>query len=153
MAAWEKFVEPQALRTQGWSISAIAGHLGVSRVRVRRLLNGEGPGPAGPVGTADQFDEFAEFHRLRLSAIRLRGRPRCSMSRSSSAIPPRISRSPARSAPAGCGSEACRQTKTADRVLDGAECRTVHVCTCCSPLVRAVSRLSPVATPIVPSSS
>jgi transposase InsO family protein len=41
MLAWELVVEAEALRKQGWTISAIARHLGVTRVTVRQYLSGE----------------------------------------------------------------------------------------------------------------
>ena len=37
MLAWELVVEAEALRKQGWTISAIARHLGVTRSTVRQL--------------------------------------------------------------------------------------------------------------------
>jgi transposase len=67
MLAWELVVEAQALRSQGWSISAIARHLGVTRVTVRRYLNGEcTPGQRART-RLDPFEEFAQYARLRLS--------------------------------------------------------------------------------------
>lgn len=68
MLAWESFVEAQALRAQGWSISAIARHLGVTRLTVRRYLNGEHTPGQRARSTADVFEEFAEYCRLRLAA-------------------------------------------------------------------------------------
>jgi transposase len=51
MLTWDALVQAQALRAQGWSISAIARHLDVTRLTVRRYLNGERtPGQRGPVG-------------------------------------------------------------------------------------------------------
>jgi predicted transcriptional regulator len=41
MLASELVVEVQALRSQGWTVSAIARHLGVTPVTVRRYLSGE----------------------------------------------------------------------------------------------------------------
>jgi hypothetical protein len=83
MLAWEQVVEAKALRSQGWSISAIARHLGVTRVTVRRYLSGDAV-PGERVRSApDPFDEFAEYARLRLAVIRICGRPRCSTSWSS----------------------------------------------------------------------
>ena len=66
MLAWEQVVEAKALRSQGWSISAIARHLGVTRVTVRRYLSGEAvPGQRARPGP-DPFEQFAEYARLRL---------------------------------------------------------------------------------------
>ncbi|MBO0885268.1 MAG: helix-turn-helix domain-containing protein, partial [Mycobacterium sp.] len=60
-------MEAQALRKQGWSISAIARHLGVTRLTVRRYLNGERV-PGQRVRTVvDPFEEFAKYCRLRLA--------------------------------------------------------------------------------------
>lgn len=68
MLAWETLVEAQALRSQGWSISEIARHLGVTRVTVRRYLNGERvPGQRARM-VVDPFEEFTEYCRLRLAA-------------------------------------------------------------------------------------
>jgi transposase len=67
MLAWESLVEAQALRRQGWSVSAIARHLGVTRLTVRRYLNGERvPGQRART-VVDPFDEFGEYCRLRLA--------------------------------------------------------------------------------------
>lgn len=68
MLTWESLVEAQALRAQGWSISAIARHLDVTRLTVRRYLNGERvPGQRART-MVDPFEEFAEYCRLRLAA-------------------------------------------------------------------------------------
>lgn len=67
MLAWEAFVEAQALRAQGWSISAIARHLGVTRLTVRRYLSGERtPGQRSRSGV-DAFEEFTGYCRQRLA--------------------------------------------------------------------------------------
>jgi transposase len=68
MLAWEALVEAQALRAQGWSISAIARHLDVSRVTVRRYLNGEAVPGQRARSTVDPFEEYTEYCRLRLAA-------------------------------------------------------------------------------------
>ncbi|WUE08577.1 IS21 family transposase [Nonomuraea sp. NBC_00507] len=61
-------VEAQALRKRGWSISAIARHLGRSRPTIRAYLNGERvPGQRRRSG-ADPFEPYAEYCRLRLDA-------------------------------------------------------------------------------------
>ena len=66
MLSWEQDVEAHALRRQGWSISAIARHVGVDRKTVRAYLNGERtPGVRAPAGP-DQFGPFVEYCRLRL---------------------------------------------------------------------------------------
>lgn len=67
MLTWENCVEAQALRTKGWSISAIAAHLGHDRKTIRAYLNGERrPGerkPARPEG----MTEFLDYCRVRLT--------------------------------------------------------------------------------------
>jgi transposase len=68
MLTWEALVEAQALRSQGWSISAIARHLDVTRVTVRRYLNGEVTPGQRARAAADPFEEFVEYCRLRLTA-------------------------------------------------------------------------------------
>jgi transposase len=67
MLTWEICVEAQALRARGWSISAIAAHLGHDRKTIRAYLSGERrPGerkPARPDGLA----EFVDYCRQRLA--------------------------------------------------------------------------------------
>jgi transposase len=59
-------VEAHALRGRGWSISAIARHLGRNRRTVRSYLNGETvPGQRNP-GGPDTFGVFEEYCRVRL---------------------------------------------------------------------------------------
>jgi transposase len=41
MLSLEEEVEAHALRQRGWSISAIARHLGIDRKTVRAYLNGD----------------------------------------------------------------------------------------------------------------
>ena len=66
MLAWESVVEARALRSRGWSISAIARHLEINRRTVRRYLSDEVVvgvrRPAGP----DGFARFVDYARLRL---------------------------------------------------------------------------------------
>jgi transposase len=67
MLSLEEDVEAQALREQGWSISAIARHLGRDRKTIRRYLSGERvPGQRKPAGQ-DPFEPFVEYCRLRLT--------------------------------------------------------------------------------------
>ena len=67
MLSWEDDVEARALRRRGWSISAIARHLGHDRKTVRAYLSGERePGrraSPGPVVMAP----FVEYCRIRLA--------------------------------------------------------------------------------------
>lgn len=67
MLSLEEDVEAQALRDQGWSISAIARHLGRDRKTIRRYLSGEQePGKRKPAGP-DPFDAFVAYCRTRLT--------------------------------------------------------------------------------------
>ena len=67
MLALEECVEVHALRQRGWSISAIARHLGRDRKTVRAYLSGERvPGERTPA-EEDPFDQFEAYVRQRLS--------------------------------------------------------------------------------------
>jgi transposase len=67
MLAWEDCVEAQALRTRGWSISAIADHLGHDRKTIRVYLNGERrPGERKPA-RAEAMEDFLDDCRQRLA--------------------------------------------------------------------------------------
>jgi transposase len=67
MLTWENCVEAQALRAKGWSISAIASHLGHDRKTIRAYLNGERrPGERKPV-RAEAMGEFLGYCRQRLA--------------------------------------------------------------------------------------
>src|ERR1700692_1208883 len=58
-------VEAHALRERGWSVWAIAGHLGRDRKTVRAYLSGKRvPGQRAPAGP-DRFDAFERYCRLR----------------------------------------------------------------------------------------
>ena len=74
-------VEIYALRTQGWSISAIARHLGLDRKTVRAHLGGEREAGVRASRVADPFDAVADYVRrgLRRSCAPRRGccRHRC----------------------------------------------------------------------------
>jgi predicted transcriptional regulator len=62
MLTWEDDVEVHALHKQGWSISAIARHVGRDRKPVRAYLNGErAPGSANApmIGLLAQTDGIA----------------------------------------------------------------------------------------------
>ena len=60
-------VEIQALRTQGWSISAIARHLGLDRKTVRAHLGGERVAGVRRRSGADPFEEVEDYVRQRLA--------------------------------------------------------------------------------------
>jgi Homeodomain-like domain len=68
MLAWELVVEAEALSKQGWTISAIARHLGVTRVTVRQYLSGERTPGLRASSAPDPFAEYVEYCRLRLAA-------------------------------------------------------------------------------------
>ena len=67
MLTREEDVDAHALRRRGWSISAIARHLGKDRKTIRAYLNGERTAgvraPAGP----DVFEPFVVYCRERLT--------------------------------------------------------------------------------------
>ena len=61
-------VEAHALRERGWSVSAIARHLGRDRKTVRAYLSGQRePGRRKPAGP-DRFGPFERYCRLRFGA-------------------------------------------------------------------------------------
>ena len=61
-------VEVHALRQRGWSVSAIARHLGRDRKTVRAYLSGRRePGRREPAGP-DRFEPFERYCRLRFGA-------------------------------------------------------------------------------------
>ena len=67
MLTWENDVEATALRNQGWTISAIARHLGHDRKTIRDYLNGtRSPGERARSVT-DPFEEIAEYTKIRLT--------------------------------------------------------------------------------------
>lgn len=67
MLSLEEDVEAQALRRQGWSISAIARHLGRDRKTIRRYLTGERQPGKRKRSAPDPFQPFVEYCRIRLS--------------------------------------------------------------------------------------
>ena len=66
MLTWEEDVQAHALRGQGWTISAIARHLGRDRKTIRAYLRGERTPGARARRTPDPFGPFADYCRLRL---------------------------------------------------------------------------------------
>ena len=67
MLVQEECVEVHALKRRGWSISAIARHLGRDRKTVRAYLLGERmPGERARIGS-DPFDRFEPYVRQRLA--------------------------------------------------------------------------------------
>jgi transposase len=67
MLSWEDDVEAHALRRRGWSISAIARHLGHDRKTVRAYLRGgREPGRRASRGP-DVMAPYVEYCRIRLA--------------------------------------------------------------------------------------
>lgn len=67
MFTGDEDVEATALRAQGWSISAIARHLGRDRQRVRDHLNGTRVPGERRRAEPDPFDRFVPYLRQRLA--------------------------------------------------------------------------------------
>jgi len=66
MLTREDDIDVHALRRQGWTISAIARHLGRDRKTIRGYLNGRQAGVRAPAGP-DLFDPFVDYCRARLT--------------------------------------------------------------------------------------
>jgi transposase len=66
MLTREDDIDVHALRRQGWTISAIARHLGRDRKTIRAYLNGRQAGVRAPAGL-DGFAPFVDYCRARLT--------------------------------------------------------------------------------------
>jgi transposase len=66
MFTGDEDMQATALRKQGWSISAIARHLGRSRETIRNHLNGTRVAGQRRRGTPDVFEQFVPYVRERL---------------------------------------------------------------------------------------
>lgn len=66
MLTREDDIDVHALHRQGWTISAIARHLGRDRKTIRAYLNGRQAGSRAPAGP-DEFDPFVDYCRARLT--------------------------------------------------------------------------------------
>ena len=66
MLTEEEFVEASALRGRGWSVSAIARHLGRDRKTIRAYLAGERQPGTRRAAVADRFARFEPYLRERL---------------------------------------------------------------------------------------
>jgi transposase len=67
LLSWEADVEIYALRAQGWTISAIARHVGADRKTVRAYLSGQRTPGVRLRSSPDGFEPFVEYCRLRLA--------------------------------------------------------------------------------------
>ena len=67
MLTWENDVEAAALRARGWTISAIARHLGHDRKTIGDYLAGKRIPGQRASSTPDPFEEFAEYAKIRLT--------------------------------------------------------------------------------------
>jgi hypothetical protein len=76
MLCWEEFAELRNLHERGWSVSAIAHHLGKDRKTVRRYLadSDAWPGVRKPAGRL--LDPYAAYVEARLEDTRT-WPPRC----------------------------------------------------------------------------
>lgn len=67
MLTWRELLEAQALRDRGWTITAIARHLGRDPKTIRGYLSGaREPGKRRGSGT-DRFEAFAQYAGQRLA--------------------------------------------------------------------------------------
>jgi transposase len=67
MLTWENDVTAAALRNQGWTISAIARHLGHDRKTIRDYLDGKRVPGVRASSARDPFEEVSEYCRIRLA--------------------------------------------------------------------------------------
>ncbi len=67
MLTWENCVEAQALRAKGWSISAIATHLGHDRKTIRAYLSGERVPGERKSARAEAMEDFLVYCGQRLA--------------------------------------------------------------------------------------
>jgi transposase len=71
MLTWEEDVEAAALRAQGWSIAAIARHLGRDPKTIRAYLDGQRTPGQRRRSTPDVFGPFVDYVAARLAEDRL----------------------------------------------------------------------------------
>jgi len=67
MLTREDDIDVHALRRQGWTISAIARHLGMDRKTIRAYLAGREAGVRAPRSLLDPFEVFAPYCAQRLA--------------------------------------------------------------------------------------
>ena len=78
MITREEGIDAHALHHQGWTISAIARHLGRDRKTIRAYLRGDREAGVRAPAAADPFGPFAAYCRPGSPRTRTCGRPRCS---------------------------------------------------------------------------
>ena len=66
MLTQEDDVDAHALRKRGWTITAIAAHLGHDRKTIRAYLNGERVAGVRATDAVSGFDAYANYCRERL---------------------------------------------------------------------------------------
>ena len=64
MLTWEPTMQVHALHARGWTISAIARHVGINRRTVRAYLAGREPGRR----VSPRPEAFTPFRRIRAAA-------------------------------------------------------------------------------------
>lgn len=67
MLTWEEDVEAHALYRRGWTISAIARHLGRDPKTIRAYVKGQRTPGRRARSAPDRFEEYAEYCRIRLA--------------------------------------------------------------------------------------
>jgi hypothetical protein len=80
MLTREDDIDVHALRRQGWTISAIARHLGRDRKTIRAYLLGRQAGVRAPRSLLDPFEVFAPYCAQRLADDPTCGPAPCSTS-------------------------------------------------------------------------
>ena len=108
MLTREDDVDAHALRRQGWTISAIARHLGHDRKTIRAYLTGGRVAGQRASIAEDPLAPFVGYLGSGWPTTRTCGRRRCSTRSSRSASTGPIRRSPAACARTGCGRTASR---------------------------------------------
>jgi transposase len=78
MLTQEEDVELSALHRQGWTISAIARHLGRDRATIRRYLRGEVVPGQRRRARPDALDPYVSYLAPGSAMTRTSGPPRCS---------------------------------------------------------------------------
>lgn len=77
MLTREDDIDVHALRRQGWTISAIARHMGKDRKTIRAYLSGSRRAGERTRSGPDPFAVFSPYAGQRLADDRICGRPLC----------------------------------------------------------------------------